>query len=129
MRNPEFLLLLFVLFLLSCTSSSNTTDPSEPTYPMEVSIHVGGTDSLLYSGDYGNTADTTNVNGMVPPGVTHYDEYITSVENDSDMVFARFQKEQAAGGLKVDIYVDDHLKDWQQTSEEFGSVYVTWQPE
>jgi hypothetical protein len=45
------------------------------------------------------------------------------------MVFARFQKEQDEGGLKVDIYVDDHLKDWQQTSESFGFVYVTWQPE
>ena len=123
------LLLATLCLILCCTSSSNTSDPSQPTFPIEVAIHVSGTDSLLYSGSYGNSTDTTRVNGMIPPGVTNYDVYTTTVENDSDMVFASFRKEQAEGGLKVDIYVDDHLKDWQQTSEQFGSVYVTWQPE
>lgn len=122
-------LLLITFSLVFCCTSSDSTDPSQPSFPIEVSIRVNGSDSLLYSGEYGNTTDTTSASGMVPPGPTNHVEYMTSVENDSDMVFARFQKEQEAGGLKVDIYVDDHLKDWQQTSESFGSVYLTWQPE
>lgn len=124
-----FLSLSFLPLTFCCTSSSKTSDPSQPTFPIEVLIHVSGADSLFYAGEYGNLSDTTQVSGMVPPGIGNYDIYHSSVENENDRVFACIHKQQREGGLKVDIYVDDHLKAWDQTTEAYDTVYVTWQPE
>ena len=117
---------LFIPLLLSCTSKGNVSEPDE-TYPIEVSIRVyGGVDSLLFSGEYGNNSDTTEVSGTVPEGNENYVEYISSIEDTANTVFAKIRKEQELGQLKVSIYVDDHLKDWDVTSESYDSVYVSW---
>jgi hypothetical protein len=123
-----FLLLLIACLTICCTSSSGT-DPSQPTFPIDVSIHINGTDTLLYSGSYGNATDTSYAQGTIPMGSSDYAEYSATVENDSDMVFARFQKQQEYGELKVSIYVDFDQKAEQHTSQSYGTVYVTWQPE
>jgi hypothetical protein len=124
-----FLFLLIVCLTLCCTSSSNSTDPSQPTFPIQVSIHINGSDTLLYSGSYGNSTDTSYAQGTIPIGSSNYAEYSATVENDSDMVFAGFQKQQEYGELKVSIYVDFDQKAERHTSQSYGSVYVTWQPE
>lgn len=124
MKKLSFLL---VLLILSCASQDDTTKP-EDTFPVTVSIHLNGTDSLYFIGQYGNNTDTNSVSGIIPPGNANYIEYFSSVEDTSDAVFASFQKQQFAGYLKVSFYVDDHLKIWKQTSDSFGIVYVTWKP-
>ncbi len=117
---------IFIPLLLSCISKGNVSEPDE-TYPIEVNIRVyGGANSLLFSGEYGNNSDTTEVSGTVPEGNENYIQYISLIEDTADTVFAKIRKEQEIGQLKVSIYVDDHLKDWEATSESYDSVYVSW---
>ncbi len=125
-----FFSLTLLCFLLCCTSSSNTTDPSQPTFPIDVSIRVNGQDSTFYTGTYGNTSDTIQVNpNMVPSGSGNYDVYSASVEHEDDRAFARFYCDPPVGWLKVDLLVDGHLKTWDQTTDPSDTVYVSWQPE
>lgn len=119
---------IFIPLLLSCVSKGNVSEPDE-TYPIEVSIRVyGGVDSLLFSGEYGNNSDTTEVSGTVPEGNENYIEYISSIEDTADAVFAKIRKEQELGQLKVSIYVNDYLEEWGATSNSYDSVYVSWKP-
>lgn len=121
------LILLFIPLLLSCVSQGNVSKPDE-TFPIEVNIRIYGTNNLLFSGEYGNNSDTTEVNGTVPPGSENYVEYTSSIEDTADIIFANFKKEQEQGGLKVSIYLDGWLKKWEETSESYGTVSLTWKP-
>ena len=121
------LIFLLPAFFLSCVLQGDVSKPVN-NYPIVVNIRVYGSDSLPFSGKYGNNYDTTQVNGIVPPGNENYVEYTCSIEDSTDMVFADLKKEQDEGGLKVCIYVEEHLKTWNATYESFGSVYVSWKP-
>jgi|GEM_PF-3133713 len=122
------MLFIFIPLLLSCVSQGNMTQPDE-TYPIEVDIRIYGSDSLLFSGECGNNSDTTKVDSiMVPVGSNNYIGYKSSIEDTSDIVFANFRKEEVEGGLRVSIYVDEHLKKWDATSESYGTIYITWKP-
>jgi hypothetical protein len=123
----KYFVLLTIPFLLSCASQGNLNEP-ESTYPITVDIRVNGTDSVAFSGEYGNNSDTTEVSGFVPQGIDNYKEYKISIEDSLDEVFALFYKQQSSGQLKVSFYVDDHLESWDATSESFDTVYVTWKP-
>ena len=122
------LIILPIILFVSCASEGDPTTPGI-TYPISVEIRIYGTDDLQYVGSFGNMTDTTSVSGSVPPGNQNYNQYNTSVDNDSDFTWANFTKQQDAGGLKVSIYVEEHLEASQETYDPFGSVYVTWSPE
>jgi len=123
----KLVIIFIVPLLLSCVSKGDVAKPND-TYPITVNIRIYGSDSLFFSGEYGNHSDTMQVNGNVPPGNENYVEYLSSIVDSSDMVFADFKKEQDEGELKVCIYVEEHLKTWDATYESYGSVYVTWKP-
>ncbi len=77
-----------------CTKE--TTEPDQ-TYPIDVLIRISGTDSLIFSGQYGNSSTSIDVDGVIPTpvfiGDPDYVEYSTSIENSQDEVFASFRKE------------------------------------
>jgi len=123
----KYLIILSVSIILSCASQGDLSQP-ETTYPVQVNIRIYGDDSLHFSGEYGNNSDTSTVTGIVPVGAENYVSYFATVVDSSDSVFAKFHKEQSSGQLKVSLYVEDHLKAWQATSNSFDSVYVSWKP-
>ncbi|OQX52877.1 MAG: hypothetical protein B5M53_07620 [Candidatus Cloacimonas sp. 4484_209] len=78
------LIFLLPAFFLSCVLQGDVSKPVN-NYPIVVNIRVYGSDSLPFSGKYGNNYDTTQVNGIVPPGNENYVEYTCSIE-DSTML-------------------------------------------
>jgi hypothetical protein len=123
-----FLIIIPILYFISCASEGTPSNPGT-SYPISVEIRIYGSDNLQYTGSFGNTNDTTSVNGAVPPGNQNYNLYNETVENDSDFVWASFTKQQEVGGLRVSIYVEEHLEASQETYDPFSSVYVTWTPD
>lgn len=129
------LIIFFILpILFMCTKE--TTEPDQ-TYPIDVLIRISGTDSLIFSGQYGNSSTLIDVDGVIPTpviiGDPDYVEYSTSIENAQDEVFASFRKEQAEGTLTVRIGTP--ISNWgfetkreASTTASYGSVYISWKP-
>jgi hypothetical protein len=127
------LLILSVLpIIMVCTKA---TEPI-PVYPFDVAVRIMGTDSLYFSGSYGNTFTSMDVDGMIPKpiliGDLDYVQYTTSIDNSQDEVFAHFSKEQAAGTLTVQIGLPPDYgfesKKEASTTASYGSVSISWKP-
>ncbi|GAG86101.1 unnamed protein product [marine sediment metagenome] len=129
------ILLLYLIF----TCSKETPTESE-NYPIQLFIRVTGSElGLLYSGTYGNSSMSIDVEGAV----THSQyslqidslDYPINVENSQDEVFANFRKEQIEDTLILRIVqlrdygnYFDILKE-ASTSASYGSVYISWKPD
>ena len=120
------LTLLFVLLLFFACSKE--TPQSETIYPIETGIILSksGIDSLHFSGQYGNSSSSADVEGILLLNLG--ETYITYVEDEEDEVFGNFQKEQQDGELTVKIIVNGEAKKEASTSASYGSVYVSWRP-
>jgi len=124
--------ILLLSFFLACTK---TTEP-EQIYPIDVAIRIIGTDSLYFSGEYGNTSTSIDVEGTIPTpafiGDPDYVQYTAAVDNAQDEVFAHFRKEQAQGTLTVQIgLLSDYgfeSKKKASTTASYGSVSISWKP-
>lgn len=129
----KFILFIVALFFICCTKTPTESE----NYPIQLFIRVTGSEGLLYSGTYGNSSMSIDVDGVVPTpvfiGDPDYVEYSTSIENSQDEAFADFRKEQAGGTLTVKIGTP--ISNWgfetkreASTFASYGSVYITWKP-
>ena len=132
----KYIFFIIVLFFICCTKT-----PSEPDiYPFDVVVRVvnnssSPSDTLLYSGTYGNSNTSIDVDGIL--ALHEYNDYNSFVKDKDDEVFANFRKEQAEGKLTVKIgtmEVDFMGVEFFQTKKEastsayYGSVYISWKP-
>lgn len=129
----KFILFIVALFFICCTKTPTETD----MFPLDVIVNIEtlSTDSLIFSGQYGNSNTSIDVDGILYPD--QYQNYNTIIENKNDEVFANFKKEQVMGTLIVRIIItvdkDGHkepeVKKEAGTSASYGSVYITWKPD
>ena len=129
----KYIFFIIALFFICCTKTS------EPDiFPMDVVVRIvtPSPDSLIFSGQYGNSNTSIDVDGILYPD--EYQDYNTVIENKNDEVFANFKKEQAPGTLivKIGIITIDAYgrEEWEtkkeaSTSASYGSVYVSWKPD
>lgn len=129
----KFILFIVALFFICCTKTPTETD----MFPLDVIVNIEtqSTDSLIFSGQYGNSNTSIDVDGILYPD--QYQNYNTIIENKNDEVFANFKKEQVMGTLivRIIITVDKNghkeleVKKEASTSASYGSVYISWKPD
>jgi hypothetical protein len=124
---------LFIFLISLCCTKA--TEPI-PIYPFDVDVRISGTDSLYFQGIYGNASTSIEVEDTIPTPVSigdpDYVQYISSIDNAQDEVFAHFRKLQASGTLTVQIGLplnqDFELKEEASTTASYGSVSISWKP-
>jgi hypothetical protein len=86
---------------------------------------MSGTPGTHYSGTYGTSDRTRTANNILGTGFTEYE--VTVEDGVSREVSAAFRKTQPGEGLlRVEIVADGMVVAGRETSEELGTVDVSW---
>jgi len=129
----KYIFFIVALFFICCTKNPTWSYD----YPIQLFIRVTGSDvGLLFSGTYGNSSMSIDVEGVVPQKEYNWQigwvDYPINLEDSNDEVFANFKKEQTEGTLILKIMQPSSNPDYPYTRKEastsasYGSVYISW---
>jgi copper transport protein len=119
--------LLLAILILAVTGLLTTLPPADAAQEAasNVAVRVSGTPGTPYSGTYGTSDKTRIANNILRTGFTEYEVAIE--DGVSGEVSAAFRKTQPGEGLlRVEIVADDAVVAGRETSEELGTVDVSW---
>lgn len=119
--------LLLAILIFAVTGLLTTLPPADAAQEAarNVAVRVSGTPGTHYSGTYGTSDRTRTANNILGTGFTEYE--VTVEDGVSREVSAAFRKTQPGEGLlRVEIVADGMVVAGRETSEELGTVDVSW---